>query len=62
MFAGCRVIHAVAIAMGGTSYWAARRSMTAFSSAYSDEPRNTPVKNPAWKGDHACTVMSLSRQ
>jgi hypothetical protein len=36
--------------------------MTALSSRYSGESRKTPVKNPAWNGDHACTVMSWRRQ
>ena len=62
MPAGCRVIHAVAMAIVGTSYFAASRPMTAFHSGYSGESRNTPVKNPAWNGDHAWIVMSLRRQ
>jgi len=56
------VIQAVAIAMGGTSYWAASRSITALSSGYSGLSRKTPVKNPAWNGDHAWIVMSFRRQ
>lgn len=59
---GCRVIHAVAIAIGSTPYWAASRSITAFSSAYSGLPRKTPASVPLWNGDHACTVMPFSRQ
>ena len=60
--AGWRVIHAVAIPSGVTSYFAASRSMTALSYAYSGCPRNTPSKNLAWNGDQAWTVMSCRRQ
>ena len=62
IWAGCRVIQAVAIAIGGDAVRLASRSITAFSSGYSGLPRNGPVKKPAWNGDHACTVMRWMRQ
>gem|GEM_PF-5239698 len=38
------------------------RSITALSFGNLGESMNTPLKNPYWNGDHACTVIRLRRQ